>query len=191
MLSLYYKPENEIEFNGQKYKINLSFDNVLKLIDMLNDDDIDDKYKVILGINMVLGVSFLLPFEKWNEIFNAIFQKFVIKEESLTVETDIKGNPMPPRYKKDKNNNYSLKHDAEYIFASFYQAYQIDLIDLQGDLSWDKFNALLSGLPTDTKFKEVLDIRNWVPYKGCSKEEKKKMKELQKIYELPKEEGES
>lgn len=191
MLSLYYKSENIVEVDGNKYSVNLSFDNVLKLIDMLNDKDIDDKYKVILGVNMMLGVSFLLPFEKWHEIFDSVFSTFVINKSEEKVETDLDGNPMPPKYKEDTKNNYSLKHDADYIFASFYQAYRIDLIEQQGKLSWDKFNALLSGLPSDTKFKEILDIRNWTPYKGCPKEEKKQMKELKKVYALPGEEGES
>lgn len=191
MLSLYYKLENTVEIRGIKHSVKLSFDNVLKLIDMLNDDEIEEKYKVILGINMMLGVSFLLPFEESYEIFNELFQSFVAKKTEQTVELDLHGNPMPPKYKGDKENNYSLKHDADYIFSSFYQAYKIDLIEQQGELHWDKFNALLSGLPSDTKFKEVLEIRTWKPYKGCANEEKKRMKDLQKVYALPKGEGEN
>lgn len=191
MLSLYYRLENTVEIRGVNYSVNLSFDNVLKLIDMLNDDEIEEKYKVILGINMMLGVSFLLPFEEWYEIFNEIFQTFVVKKTDQGIETDLKGNPMPPKYKGDKENNYSLKHDADYIFSSFYQTYKIDLVEQQGKLHWDKFNALLSGLPSDTKFKEVLEIRTWKPSKGCSKDEKKRMEELKKVYALPKGEGES
>lgn len=191
MLSLYYKSENIIQIEGQNYEVNLSFDNVLKLIDMLSDKEIDQKYKFILGINMMLGVSFLFPLERYQEIFNNIFSTFVVKKEDSPVETDLDGNPMPPKYKEDKKKNFSLKHDSDYIFASFYQAYQIDLIEQQGKLSWEKFSALLSGLPSNTKFKEVLDIRNWKKYKGCPKEEINQMKELQQIYALPQEEGES
>lgn len=191
MLSLYYKLGNTVAIRGVNYAVNLSFDNVLKLIDMLNDDEIEEKYKVILGINMMLGVSFLFPFEEWYEIFNDIFQIFIVKNNDQVVETDRQGNPMPSKYKEDKEKSYSLKHDADYIFSSFYQAYKIDLIEQQGKLHWDKFNALLSGLPSNTKFKEVLEIRTWEPSKGCSKDEKKRMKELQKVYALPKGEGES
>jgi len=191
MLSLSYRPNKQVEIEGQLFEINLSFDNILKLIDMLNDSELSEKYKVILGTNMLFGVSFLFPFDRLQEIFTTVFYTYIAKETSETVETDIQGNPMPPRYREDQASNYSLKYDADYIFASFYQAYQIDLIDQQGKLSWEKFNALLMGLPKDTKFKEVMEIRTWTPYKGCSKEEKNRMKKLQKLYALPEKVGES
>lgn len=191
MLSLHYKLEDVVEIRGKRYPIKMSFDNVLRLIDMLNDDEIEEEYKVILGINMMLGVSFLLPFKECCVIFNDLFQTFIVKKTGQSVETDRQGNPMPPKYNDDIENSYSLKHDADYIFSSFYQAYRLDLIEQQGKLHWDKFNALLSGLPSDTKFKEVLEIRTWEPIKGCSKEEKKRMKDLQRVYALPTKEGDS
>jgi len=36
-----------------------------------------------------------------------------------------------------------------------------------------------------------MEIRTWTPYKGCSKEEKNRMKKLQKLYALPEKVGES
>ena len=72
-------------------------------------------------------------------------------------------NPLPqkPNNDSDKDDKplFSIKYDGEYIFASFMQAYQMDLIEEQGKLHWKKFNALLSGLPDGTKFVEVMKIR--------------------------------
>ena len=62
----------------------------------------------------------------------------------------------------------------------------IDLIDAQNSLHWKKFNALLNGLPSDTKFAEVLKIRSYKPQKGDSKKYKEGMKRLKKEYALPK-----
>ena len=80
---------------------------------------------------------------------------------------------------------FNIKYDGEYIFSSFMQAYNIDLIEQQGKLHWQKFNALLSGLPDGTKFVEVMKIRAWKPSKGESSKEKQKMRELQEQYALP------
>ena len=54
-----------------------------------------------------------------------------------------------------------MKHDGAYIFASFMQAYRIDLIEEIGKLHWKKFNALIVGLPEGTKFVEVIKIRSY------------------------------
>jgi len=123
-------------------------------------------------------------------VFDQVYKTFILSEETEAVKTDRLGNPMPSKYKEDKENNYSLKHDANYIYASFFQAYGIDLIEQQGKLHWEKFQALLAGLPKDTKFKEVLEIRMWKPFRGCSVDEKRQMKKLQEIYKLPEEGGE-
>ncbi|MGT2657552.1 Gp15 family bacteriophage protein, partial [Streptococcus varani] len=72
------------------------------------------------------------------------------------------------------------------IYSSFMQAYGLDLIDAQNTLHWKKFNALLNGLPSDTKFAEVLKIRSYKPQKGDSKKYKESMKQLKKEYALPK-----
>ncbi|WP_321389005.1 Gp15 family bacteriophage protein [uncultured Enterococcus sp.] len=190
MLSLSYKLDNSIEIGKDTYLVNLSFDNVLRFIDMINDEELSTEYKITLGLRMLLGVSFLIPIDAQYYIFDQIYQKFICKSNEEVIETDRQGNPLPKKYEKDKENNYSLKHDAPYIYASFFQAYGIDLIDQQGKLHWEKFQALLSGLPKDTKFKEVIEIRTWTPYKNCPAEEKKHMKELQKVYKLPEEGGE-
>ncbi|MGL4697132.1 Gp15 family bacteriophage protein [Enterococcus larvae] len=190
MLSLFYKFEDTIEIGSDEYAVNLSFDTVLRFIDMINDNDLPEEHKIVLGLRMLLGVSFIIPIDAQYYIFDQVYRKFILKDDEQTVETDRQGNPLPQKYKNDKKNNYSLKHDAPYIYASFFQAYGIDLIEEQGKLHWEKFQALLLGLPKGTKFKEVIEIRQWKPYKGCAAEEKKQMKELQKIYKLPEEGGE-
>lgn len=66
--------------------------------------------------------------------------------------------------------------DADYIFASFYQVYGIDLtVD---DLHWHKFLALLSSLPDDTKIVEIMKYRL---YSGDNKE----MLKLKDAWALP------
>ena len=65
------------------------------------------------------------------------------------------------------------------------QAYHIDWIEEQGRFHWQKFNALLSGLPDGTKFVEVMKIRAWKPSKSDTPKEIRRMRELQEEYALP------
>lgn len=186
MFSLYYKPEDFIEIDGKKFFVNVSFDNILKLIDMTRDKSLAPNYKVILGIKMLFGKEtglLQLPFEQLNEVFLSAFKMYINEGKEPELKVDLAGNPLPPEYQKDKENFYSLKQDAEYIFASFMQAYGIDLIQQQGKLHWFKFQALLSGLPENTKFRQVVSIRMWKKPNKHDTEEKQMM-ELQEIYKL-------
>lgn len=185
MLSLYYKLDDTIQIDGKDYHADLAFDNVLKIIDMLNDQ-IPDIKKLNLGMMMLFGIDtdlVKLPIEDQQKLFTNVFYHYVNQQEKETPQVDLQGNPLPA-YKKDKQNFYSLKHDAELIYASFMQAYGIDLIDQQGKLHWYKFQALLAGLPEETKFRQVVSIRMWEKPKKSDSEEKR-MRELKKIYALP------
>lgn len=51
--------------------------------------------------------------------------------------------------------------DAPFITASFQQAYGIDLTTC--DMHWHRFNALLDGLPDDTKMAKIMGYRGYDP----------------------------
>lgn len=188
MLDLSRKLDDKHLINGKSYVLDLSFNNVIKLFEMFNDDEVDVAIKMHLALRMLTKVDFSkeLTIEEAANIYSDILQKH-IKIEDLTsynsIETDLAGNPLPTSEKQERV--YSLFYDSDYIFASFFQAYKIDLIEEQGKLHWKKFNALLSGLPDNTKFVEVIKIRKWKPQKGDSTDYKNNMRELQKQYALP------
>lgn len=187
MLNLAYKLEDELIVGSEVYKLNLSFDNVIRLFDMLNSSDLEDFQKPHFALLMLTGESF----EKYSIEDVVLFLDEVIKEhikneEFNSVEYDLTGNPMPVKeIEEEQEQLYSLKYDSDYIFASFLQAYNIDLIEMQGKLHWRKFNALLNGLPDNTKFMEVVKIRSYKPSKHYSSEYKEHMRKLQRQYELP------
>ena len=70
---------------------------------------------------------------------------------------------------------------------SFMQDYQIDLIDEQGRLPWKKFLYLFNGLSSDTKIKQVMQIRSMeVPqYNGKNAKQIQQINELKSYYALP------
>lgn len=187
MLNLAYPIDDTVIIDGETFEINLAYDNVLRLFDMLNDEELTDIEQIVIGLEMLLGEPLEKSLEEQEEIFYQIFKSTIGKEVEDSTPVDIDGNPMPSMEKNqdDKKKVYSIKQDAEYIFASFYQDYGIDLFEVQGELHWYKFQALLAGLRQDTKFKEVIEIRTMELPKGKGtakhREEVRKAKEAYKL----------
>lgn len=185
MFSLAYRFNDSIEIQGVQHGIDMSFDNVLRVIEMLDDEDIQPIRKVTMGLEMLLDKKLGCDLQTQVDIFNEIIETKVYTSEKEKIALDRNGDPMPV-VKEENKQVYSIKHDAEYIFSSFKQAYDIDLIEEQGKLHWDKFRAYLIGLPTDTKFQQVMDIRQREMPKGKgSEKERKELKKLKELYALP------
>lgn len=185
MLHLAYPIDDSVEVDGTLYTVDMSFDNVLRLLDMVADDELDDAEKVLIGIEMMLGVCFLHDIKTQADIFTDMFKSTIGKDAEDNQPVDIEGNPMPSQGGNESKKTYSLKEDADYIYASFYQDYGIDLIEQQGKLHWLKFKALLDGLRSDTQFKEVINIRTMDLPKGKgSSKQRENIQKLKKQYAL-------
>lgn len=206
MLDLSRKPTDKLVIDDKEYALDLSFDNILKMFEMMRDDDIPEYIKPHFAIRMLISKSLAgTTREEKAESFNNDFESYSIEEMSKVfksvfeehislsdvednhVEYDLAGNPMKTTASDDTKQRapYDIRYDGDYIYSSFLQAYGIDLFDVQGELHWRKFNALLSGLPEGTKLMEVIKIRKWKPQKGDSAEYKEEMRRLQKDYALP------
>ena len=178
----------EIEGEEQIFPLLLSFDRVLKLFEMWGDEEIPEIMRPLLALKILTGVSFEnLTVDEAMEIVRAIFEEHIqTRKVDDEVEYDLAGNVIKTTSPEEPHKRlYNLKYDGDYVFASFMQAYRIDLIEEIGKLHWKKFNALLVGLPEGTKFVEVLKIRSYEPRKGDSSEYIQKMRELQKEFRLP------
>ena len=184
---------NAYVYNGVEYRIDMTFDNVLDIFDVLADDDLSDFDKANLGLLYLFDGEHLdqeratIAPEDAVETWNDIFDNYISVADKEVVDYDLQGNPMP---KKATKKLIDIEKDAEFIYSSFRQAYRIDLLDEQGKLHWHKFQALLNGLPENTIFKRIIQIRAWEPSKNESKEYKKSMSELQEIYSLEEEQEE-
>lgn len=190
MLDLSRKLTDTLVIDDEEYPLDLSFNNVLKLFEMWRDEDVPEFVKPHFGIRILTGETLEdFTVEEMAEIFNEVFEEHISlsEVEDNHVEYDLAGNPMKTTASNGKQGQapYDIRYDGDYIYASFLQAYGIDLFDVQGGLHWKKFNALLSGLPEGTKFMEVIKIRKWKPQKGDSVEYKEEMRRLQKDYALP------
>lgn len=190
MLDLSRKLTDKLVIDDKEFPLNLSFDNVLRLFEMWRDEDVPEFVKPHFGIRILTGETLEeFTVEEMSEVFNEVFEEHISLStvEDNHVEYDLAGNPMKTTASNGKQEQapYDIRYDGDYIYASFMQAYGIDLFDVQGELHWKKFNALLSGLPEGTKFMEVIKIRKWKPQKGDSAEYKEEMRRLQKDYALP------
>lgn len=206
MLDLSRKLTDKLVIDDKEYALDLSFDNVLKMFEMMRDEDIPEYVKPHFAIRMLISKSlegetreekakaFNDAFEDYSieelsKVFKSVFEEHIglSNVEDNHVEYDLAGSPMKTTASDEPKEKapYDIRYDGDYIYASFLQAYGIDLFDVQGKLHWKKFNALLSGLPEGTKFMEVVKIRKWKPQKGDSAEYKEEMRRLQKDYALP------
>lgn len=149
-----------VEINGVTYAVDMSFDNVLRLTELMGDKRLYDETQIITGIALLFDEPLEGTLEEQTDIFNQAYTAlFGIDEDE--VEYDILGNPMPKRNKDEEAPElpYDLQQDAEYIYASFLQDYNIDLFEQQGKMHWYKFKALLNGLSEATKLIKVIGIR--------------------------------
>lgn len=206
MLDISRKLDDKLVIDDKEYLLNLSFDNVLKMFEMLRDEDIPEYVKPHFAIRMLISQSLEgetreerakafndtfedFSIEEMSEVFKSVFEEHISLSdvEDNHVEYDLAGNPMKTTASDDTKQRapYDIRCDGDYIYSSFVQAYNMDLFDMQGKLHWRKFNALLSGLPEGTKLMEVIKIRKWKPQKGDSTEYKEEMRKLQKDYALP------
>ena len=193
MFDISKKMDDRLVLGDTEYQLLLSFDRVLWVFDMWSKEHIPPHLKPKLALaKLTENESFKdMDTQEALEVYEEVFRKHiqVTKAVDEVDRYDIEGNVLPkkPKEQSDGNDNplFSIKYDGEYIFSSFMQAYQIDLIEEQGKLHWQKFNALLAGLPDGTKFVEVMKIRAWKPSKGDSSQEKQRMRKLQEEYALP------
>lgn len=206
MLDLSRKLTDKLVIDDKEYALDLSFDTVLKMFEMMRDDDIPEYIKPHFAIRMLISKSLAgntreekaesfnndfgnYSIEEMAKVFKSVFEEHIslsdVKDNH--VEYDLAGNPMKTTASDDTKQRapYDIRYDGDYIYSSFLQAYNMDLFDMQGKLHWKKFNALLSGLPEGTKFMEVIKIRKWKPQKGDSAEYKEEMRRLQRDYALP------
>jgi len=181
-MDLAYPITETAEINGVTYDIDLSFDNVLRLIDMLSDRELDDITQIELGLQMLLDTELACDIEEKEEIFYQIFKSTIGKDAEEKQPVDIEGNPMPV---KKEEKIYSLKQDAEHIYASFMSDYGLDLFEQQGKLHWDKFKALLAGLTDGSKFSRVIEIRTMdLPRGKGTAKQRRQIKKLKEHYKL-------
>ena len=148
----------------------------------------------------VQGRDFLIKTDfRWWLLFDKIIKqdKVNLKDlEYLFVDEVPKGNYLPalvdfyknpnstPKESNKKTNNVlDYQEDGEFIYASFMNAYGIDILDKNFLMHWHKFKALVLGLPQGVIMSEIMSIRGWEP---DNRKINDIYKEMKRIWSLPK-----
>ncbi|ELK9731552.1 bacteriophage Gp15 family protein [Listeria monocytogenes] len=198
MLSLAFGVNDIYEYKGKEYKLDLAFDNVLRVIDLTEDNSLSDVFRANLAIDVLFADD--MPWPRSNEedeyanieekslVLIDIFTNYIVKENDDGLLYDIDGNKMPSATNNEDAEeiaSYSLTQDADYIYASFLQDYNIDLLDSRGEMHWYKFRALLESLRDDTTIKTIIGIRQAeLPSGKGTEKERNELIKLKNRYKL-------
>lgn len=126
-----------ITVNGKRYKVDLDFRNVLRMMETLGEDN-------------------LLPTAREYRALKCVMRK--IPKDTRTALEAVRNICFPATEQPSSGQKLtSFEQDADLIRAAFRQAYGIDLwVD---SLHWIEFTALLSALPEGSRYSEILGIR--------------------------------
>lgn len=168
--------QESVEYQGKRYYVDTAFDTVLLLQQLYEESSLEAGEK----INQALKMLTRNPVKIW---LLSDMEKVELLDKITNEKIKLPQRPQigPPKKLMD------FEADSDYIYASFKQAYGMDLIRERGRLQWKNFCKLLDGLPDKTKLKEVMRIRAMElpePTKYNQKERQNIM-ELKAYYALP------
>ena len=124
-----------VEVDGKFYKLDFEFRNVLKMIDILDDD-------------------MLMPEAK---AYNAVHCLCKRPKNAVKVCEAVKNLLFSAPRKKGGQKVTDWVQDAPLIRAAFRQAYGIDLY--RENLHWIEFTELLNSIPEGSRYSEIIGIR--------------------------------
>ena len=126
-----------VEYNGHFYHICPEWPNVLLAIRALDDESLSEAEQLRTACALLLGDKVPASAELLKAVFDTI-------------------NPEKPAKIEQPVMDYF--QDWDLIYSGFWQAYGIDLTK-RCDLHWMQFVALVKGLPENTRFADVVSIR--------------------------------
>lgn len=170
-------PVTEIATGKAKISVSPSFDIVLEIQKLFHESGLTEYDKLNAALNMLVTNNWnlkLFTAEERVELLNEIYRKCI----NVKKRPSARKSPVP---------TLDFEEDGEYIYASFMSDYGIDLVEMQGVLSWRKFIALFDGLSDESKMKRVMRIRSMdIPaYNGKNQKQIQEIMELKSYYALP------
>ncbi len=135
---IFYKPlPSKVEHNGRTYRLDAAFDNVLTMFEATEG---------LLPSEVVeVALHFLIRGKHPNDA--------ALLEKVYKMLFDGK------KQEDGTQRHFDFIQDSELIFAAFWQTYGINLHKERGRLHWLTFSTLFAGLPNNTRFSDVVQIR--------------------------------
>ncbi len=170
-------PEYEMHTSKGSIRVNPAFDTVLEIQKLYQEKELTGFEKMNQALFMLVEneeVLNLLTISEKKELLD------IITKEHICIKK--RHQPRP-----NMTPVLDFEEDGDFIFASFMQDYQIDLIEEQGKLPWKKFMYLFNGLSDQTKIRQVMRIRSMeIPqYNGKNSKHIQEIQDLKSYYALP------
>ncbi|PEQ01565.1 hypothetical protein CN587_25415 [Bacillus wiedmannii] len=183
--------EREYDFytwNGVRLELNLAFDNILLLFDLFEDESINDYLKTDIALNMLVVDK--VDINQLDAERKSMLLLDILKDR-LDIDLRLLMKKKIEEKKEEKAPTIPTVDfvvDAERIFSSFLFDYNVDLIEQQGKMQWNKFMALFRNLSSKSPMGQALHYRTCdIPPKDkTNAEERKRIKKMKEMYELPK-----
>ena len=164
MFTLIQKPETELEYDNKIIKLKLWFNNVLLAYELFADQDFNELEKTEILFDMLCESK----------------HKFELEDKVKILEIIIKDIINNGKKNTNDKPSFNFKYDAEAIFSSFMQQYNINLFEQHNKLWWHEFIALFIGLDDNTLIKKIINIRV-KPLPKPTKHNKEEILNLQKL----------
>ncbi|SIR95366.1 Bacteriophage Gp15 protein [Bacillus cereus] len=190
MLKLTEREYDFYTWNGVRLEMNLAFDNILLLFELFDDESINEYLKTDIALNMLVVDKVTvnqLDIEQKSMLFVDILKDRLDIDLNLLMNNKLKEKEEKKEEKAPTIPTVDFVVDAERIFSSFLFDYNIDLIEQQGKMQWNKFIALFRNLSSKSPMGQALHYRTCdIPPKDKNNaEERKRIKKMKEIYELP------
>lgn len=197
MFKLNETPIESITIGGNTFKINTAFNFALKavaILDKIQEGVISQQEAVEPLFDILVTDSHKYekePLEVKLYIVAAIIKNFINIGGEKEKEYDLAGNEIASR-EEETEQAFCFDQDATLIYSAFMQTYNIDLFREFGRLHWHSFIALMNGLPNETRFSQVIDIRTCeLPTGKGSGKERERLLKLKEKYRIKKNSVES
>ena len=136
-MRLYDELPTALEYDGHKYRLHPEWPCVLAALDCLDDEGLSDTEQIACALDILIDDPAPLDSGLLKAVFKAL---------------------SPPQAGPKESPVMDFAQDWDLIYAGFWQAYGIDLFERR-DMHWVQFSALLRGLPSGTRFADVIEIR--------------------------------
>lgn len=166
---------------GVKYPVKTDFRAWLLFASLIGEsaviqDKVKSREKLMEALSAVMDFARIDKLSgSFRELISALFL-FYSGEEKEKLQTNDRKSSVRPRAK------YDFILDADYIFASFFEVYGIDLCEQR--MHWHKFLALFRSLPEGCFFSKVLSYRS-CDLSKLKGEERRYYSEMKEYYALP------
>lgn len=184
------KPPMSVDVGGLNYDIDSDFRTMIEVENLIMGKTVTEEQKAfadeVMRFNPDISFEEACTNAKYYEALRLFYKENIPEalEEAIEKLVWFYGcGKQEQAAGRGKKQLYSYRYDFDYINAGFLQDYKIDLFEIEF-LHWWKFVSLFSALRDGCKIREIMGYRG-ADTRGMDKEQKRFIREKQKLYALP------